>query len=78
MSFETGIGIIRFMSESPIFKGSSLIVLAIIAFAFAFLRKEDAQRHGAAYWMFVVVTAIILIYGIFILAVQPQWWKTLV
>ncbi len=73
LSFDTGIRLITFVSQNPLFKGVSLIVLAIFALAFGFwFNKGNNVSKG--FWAYVLVTLIILGYGIFILIFRPQWW----
>lgn len=73
LSFDAGIDLITFASQSPLFKGISLISLALIALAFGFwFNKGNNVSKG--FRVFVLVALIILAYGIFILVVRPQWW----
>lgn len=74
IDFETGVRIIRYVSESPVFKGSALIVLAVIAILGAVLMAKSGRKKDFNFWVFVAVAAIILIYGLYILIMRPQWW----
>lgn len=75
IDFETGVRAIRFISESPLFKGSALIVLALIAFLSAVLMAKSGRKKDLNFWVFVAVASIILIYGTYILVMRPQWWQ---
>jgi len=73
LNFDTGINLITFASQSPLFKGTSLIVLAIFSLAFGWwFNKGNKESKG--FWVYVLAALIILAYGIFILVVRPQWW----
>lgn len=73
LSLETGIKLLTFASQSPLFKGISLIVLAGFAFVFGmWFNKGNNVSKG--FWAYVLVTLIILGYGIFILIFKPLWW----
>jgi len=73
LNFETSVKLITFASQSPIFKGVSLIILAIFAFIFGmWFNKGNNTSKG--FWAYILVILIILSYGIFILIFKPQWW----
>ena len=73
LSFETGVKLITFASQNPLFKGVSLIILAVIAFAFG-MWFNKGNKVSKGFWAYVLVILIILFYGIFILIFRPQWW----
>ncbi|MCX5748769.1 MAG: hypothetical protein NTZ10_00780 [Candidatus Saganbacteria bacterium] len=75
IDFETGSKIIRYISESPVFKGSALIILSLIAFIATAVMVKNGRKRDINFWVFAAAAAIILLYGAYILIAQPQWWK---
>jgi len=71
---EFGIKLITFMSQRPVFKGSALVVLAILALLFAWIYKGKGKMIEPSLWVFILVAVIILVFGIWILVFQPQMW----
>ncbi|MBU0573825.1 MAG: hypothetical protein KKH83_05055 [Candidatus Margulisbacteria bacterium] len=70
-----GIWLIEISDRSPLFKGSALLALALLAFAFAyFARKKLGEPAGFGYYLFMAVSVFILFYGSFILIARPNWW----
>ncbi|MBU0572923.1 MAG: hypothetical protein KKH83_00415 [Candidatus Margulisbacteria bacterium] len=70
-----GIWFIQFTDRSPLFKGSALILLALFALGFAyFVKKKWGEQGSFGYYLFAGVAVLILIYGLYILVVRPNWW----
>ncbi len=78
MNSDKSVSIIRFVSESPIFKGSALIILAAFVLLFSFSMYKNGKKLDAPFLIFIFIGAFILIYGLFILAVRPELWKPFV
>ncbi len=73
MDFDAGVRIIAFISQNPLFKGISLIVLAVLAALFG-LWFNKGNNVSKGFWGYMLVVLVIFIYGIYILIVRPQWW----
>ncbi len=71
---EFGIKLITFMSQSPVFKGWALIILGLLALLFAWGYKGKDKKTEPNLWVFILVAAFILVFGIWILVFQPQMW----
>jgi len=70
-----GIKIIQFMNLNPIFKGSGLIMLGIAALLFAlYMKKEWKEPKSIGFYIFIALSAFILLYGLFILIFRPGFW----
>jgi len=70
----TPIQILIFINQSPIFKGSGLIILGILALLFVRYVKAKGEKWQTGLIIFTLISAFILSYGLFILIFQPQWW----
>jgi hypothetical protein len=77
-NLDKSVGLLRFISESPVFKGSALIILAILALLFSFSMYKNGKKLDYPFLIFIFIAAFILFYGLFILAVRPEWWKPFV
>ena len=66
---------VQYMNQSPIFKGSALCLIAIAALAFGWWRKDRGEKLEGGLFVFVLVAAFILIFGLFLLVFQPHWWN---
>lgn len=75
MDFETGVRLLRWVSESPVFKGWSLVILGTCALAFGWYIKKDKKKFAYDYIIFMSVAAFIIAYGIFLLLARPLWWN---
>lgn len=71
---ELGIKLLTFMNQRPVFKGWALIILGILALLFAWVYKGKGKKVEGSLWGFILVAVIILVFGIWILIFQPQWW----
>lgn len=75
IDFESGAGAIRFVSENPVFKGSMLILLSLIAFSSVAVMLRNGRKRDLNFWIFFTAAALIFIYGLFILIARPLWWQ---
>lgn len=69
-----GIELLTFMNQSPIFKGISLTILGVLAILFGLWMKKKNKKMDLNVFIFIAVSVIILLYGIFILVYKPLWW----
>jgi hypothetical protein len=73
---EWGIKIVQFTNMSPIFKGLAVIIIGLLALVFAWWMKKRWQEPlQGGFLVFMALAVFILLYGLFILFFQPQWWK---
>jgi hypothetical protein len=73
--FEWLVRWITYSSQSPIFKGSSLCLIALCALAFAWWRKERGEKLQGGFLVFSATALFILLFGLFLLIFQPHWWN---
>jgi hypothetical protein len=60
---------------SPLFKGVSVIIIGLLAFLFAWwMRKGWREPLKNGFLVFIGLAVFIVLYGLFILIFQPQWW----
>jgi hypothetical protein len=70
-----GIKIIQFMNQNPVFKGSGLIILGMAALLFAmYMKKRWKEPRSIGFYIFIALAVFILLYGLLILILRPQWW----
>ena len=74
MDFETGLKILTFVNKSPVFKGTALIILAMLSLLFALWVGKREKEKDFNFWLFVSFAVFIFIYGLFILIIRPNWW----
>ena len=73
---EFGVKLVQFTNMNPVFKGSSVIIAGLLALLFAFWmrwRWKEPVRGG--FLVFIGLSIFIVLYGLYILIFQPQWWK---
>lgn len=76
MNGALGEKLILFTNTSPIFKGSAVIIAAIIALLFAFwMKKFWKEELKGGFLVFIGIAVFVLFYGLFILVFQPHWWN---
>jgi len=62
-------------SAGPVFKGASVAIVGLIALLFALWmsrRWKEPLRGG--FIVFIGLSIFIVLYGLFILIFQPNWW----
>ncbi|MDI6731654.1 MAG: hypothetical protein QME05_03635 [Candidatus Margulisbacteria bacterium] len=68
--------LVKVTNMSPWFKGGSVTVVGIIALLFAWWMKARWKEPiQGGFIVFVGLAAFITLFGLFILLLQPQWWK---
>jgi uncharacterized membrane protein HdeD (DUF308 family) len=71
-----GIDFIKFTNMSPLFKGSASLAAGLLALLFAFwMHKRWKEPLQWQFLIFIGVAAFIVLFGLFVLVFQPQWWK---
>jgi len=66
----------QFTDFSPFFKGPALIILGLLALLFAYYMKRKWKEPASfGYFIFIGLAAFIILFGLYILIFQPQWWK---
>jgi len=71
-----GVIFIQFTSVNPLFKGISVTVIGLLALLFAlWVKKGLKQPLAGGFLVFTCVSVFIVLYGLFILVFQPQWWN---
>jgi hypothetical protein len=70
-----GINFFVFMNTSPVFKGLSVIIAGAIALGFSYwMVKKWKEPMSWQFRIFIGLSIFIVLYGLFILIFQPQWW----
>jgi hypothetical protein len=61
---------------NPIFKGGSVTVVGLIALLFAlWMNRRWKEPLRGGFLVFIGVSIFIVLFGLFVLIFQPQWWK---
>ena len=70
-----GARIIQITSMSPIFKGLLTLIVGTLALLFVwYMKKKKNEPDSIGFRIFTALAIFIVIYGLFILIFQPQWW----
>ena len=73
---EFGVQFIQFINMSPFFKGTFIVVVGLVALLFAWwMNKRWNEPLKNGFLVFIGLSIFIVLYGLFILIFQPQWWK---
>jgi thiol:disulfide interchange protein len=73
---ELGVKLIQFTNMSPVFKGISVTLVGLLALLFAgWMRWRWKEPHRGSFLVFIGLAVFIVLYGVFILIFQPQWWN---
>lgn len=71
-----GVKFIQFTNMSPIFKGGSVAIVGLIALLFAlWMNRRWKEPLRGGFLVFIALSIFIVLYGLFILIFQPQWWR---
>jgi cadmium resistance protein CadD (predicted permease) len=72
---EFGVKLIQFTNMNPIFKGTSVAIVGILALLFAmWMQKRWKEPIKGGFLIFIGLSIFIVLYGLFILVFQPRWW----
>ena len=71
-----GANLIMTMNMNPAFKGGMVAITSLVALLFAFwMKKRWNEPASSGFVMFVSLAVFCLVFGLFVLIFQPQWWK---
>ncbi|MCX5751335.1 MAG: hypothetical protein NT099_06690 [Candidatus Saganbacteria bacterium] len=71
---DLGAQIIVITNTSPFFKGIAVIIAGALALWFARSYKADKEEDFGRK-VFTYLAIFIILYGIFLLVLRPQWWN---
>jgi hypothetical protein len=70
-----GLGLFIYEYSSPVFKGITVIIAGLIGLAFSYwMIKRWKEPMSWQFKIFIGLSIFIVLYGLFILIFQPQWW----
>ncbi|MFA5839772.1 MAG: hypothetical protein WC890_03835 [Candidatus Margulisiibacteriota bacterium] len=73
---ESYTNLMTIINMSPLFKGASVVLVGLLALLFAWFMKEKWKEPvEGGFKIFIVLSAFIVLFGLFILLFQPPWWK---
>ena len=71
-----GTDLIIFTNTSPLFKGIAVILVGILALIYIWwLIKKWKEPITWQFVIFISLSVFIVLYGLFILVLQPHWWN---
>lgn len=71
-----GAQLIQVSNMSPVFKGAAITIVGLLALLFAYwLNKKWQEPLRGGFLVFIGISIFIVLYGLFLLIFQPQWWK---
>jgi len=66
---------IETINMNPVFKGTAVIIVGLLALFFAWwMRERWKEPLKGGFLVFVGVSIFIVLYGLYILVFQPNWW----
>ena len=72
---DLGTKIIQITSMSPIFKGLLTLIVGMLALLFVwYMKKRKNEPDSIGFRIYTALAIFIVLYGLFILLVQPEWW----
>ena len=72
---EFGAKFIQFLNMNPVFKGSSVTIVGLLALLFAlWMRTRWKEPVRGGFIVFFGFSIFIILYGLFILVFKPNWW----
>jgi len=72
---EFGIKFIQFSNMSPIFKGGSIAIVGLLALLFGlWMMHKWNEPLKRGFMIYLGLSIFIILYGLFILIFQPNWW----
>ncbi|OGC06433.1 hypothetical protein A2230_04845 [candidate division WOR-1 bacterium RIFOXYA2_FULL_36_21] len=65
----------EFTNFSHLFKGLGLVILGGIALVFSYyMKKRWNEPLKAKFLIFIFIAFFIIVYGLYILIIKPDWW----
>ena len=72
---EFGVKIMQTMNMSPIFKGTAVTIIGFMALLFAWwMREKWHEPLKSGFIAFIALSVFIILYGLYVLVIQPNWW----
>ena len=72
---ELKVRLLQFVNMNPVFKGSSVIIVGLLALLFAlWMRAKWKEPLKGGFLVFIGLAVFIVLYGFFILIFRPNWW----
>jgi len=73
---DLGVKFIQFINMNPLFKGTSVTLVGLLALFFALWMKERWQEElKGGFLVFIGLAVFIVLYGLYIVIFQPAWWS---
>jgi hypothetical protein len=73
---EFKVRLLQFINMNPVFKGSSVIIVGLLALLFVlWMRAKWKEPLKGGFLVFIGLAVFIVLYGFFILIFRPLWWK---
>jgi hypothetical protein len=70
-----GLSFFIYAYSSPVFKGITVIIAGLIALGFCYwMVKRWKEPMSWQFRIFIGLSIFVVLYGLFILIFQPQWW----
>ena len=70
-----GLNFFVYSYSSPVFKGITVIIAGLIALGFCYwMIKRWKEPLTWQFKIFIGLSIFIVLFGLFILIFQPQWW----
>jgi hypothetical protein len=70
-----GLGLFIYGYSSAVFKGITVIITGLLALGFCYwMVKRWKEPMTWQFRIFIGLSIFIVLYGLFILLFQPQWW----
>jgi len=72
---DLGVKIIQITSINPTFKGLATLIAGLLALVFVwYMKKVKNEPDSISFRIFTALAIFIVLFGLFILIFQPQWW----
>ncbi len=73
---EWAVRFVEVTNMNPTFKGASVALVGLLALLFAYwMNRRWKEPLQGGFLVFAGVAAFIVLFGLFVLIFQPQWWK---
>lgn len=72
---EFGVKLVQFTNMNPVFKGASVTTVGLLALLFAlWMRHRWKEPLKGGFLVFAGLAVFIVLFGLYILIFQPNWW----